>query len=861
MKKIIYGFIIVLFLCTGLLTFAEITPEDVEARVEGILKSAYGYMEKGNHENARREFAKLKDVSGLDGAREMSLFNIAESYRQEKDYAGAHRIYGDIMKLDKLADYYRIYGLFQQADIYIEQKDYKTARRLYEEIAKSGGASGHHVFTAQLKTADTYRAERRYSLAADMCKRLLIEQENSAYPHEGYRLDLRDMLEAMEGLADGAVEKSRQEKLAEWVKSPKHAIYVSLRGKDNNSGTKEQPFATIERAREEVRKLNEKGMPPCGVAVYLRGGKYFLDESIILEGKKDSGTEAGPVVYRNYPGEEVRLIGGVQIEGFKPLADPEVLRRLPEESRRKVMVADLKESEITDYGILLSRGYAKAAPPEITNVSAMELIYNGGIMQLSRWPNEGWARVAGLVNPRGDYLFRNTPYQKGKFIYSGDRPGRWKEEKEIWLKGYMGPKVPYFIKHLKVTSIDSDKKIIYVADDPRWAHLNDPASVGNRISANTPYFAYNLLSEIDMPGEWYIDRETGRLYFYPPGDIEGSEVIATMLEAPLVQFKGVSNIVFYGLTVEGGRSHAFEIKGGRNNVIAGCVIRNTGQWAVKIEKGWEHKVAGCDIHDTGEGGVSLDGGGDRAKLIPARHLVENNHICRFNRFCGGYRQGVSIQGVGQRVSHNVIHDSPHQGIYLDSNDHVVEFNEFHDAPHEAKENGFIYIYGIDKRWLSRGSLIRNNFFHHITDRSSPNLSHALVAIHVDGRNGGMVIEKNIFYRFPYGISSSHPDMRHENNLFIDGEGACMAIADRGRDFFVTPEGKLKTDSIESSLARNLRGFRYKQPPWSYRYPQLVNSLIVEGYPMRTENTVVERNVNTGGAFLAMGRNVAKYNMI
>jgi len=196
--------------------------------------------------------------------------------------------------------------------------------------------------------------------------------------------------------------------------------------------------------------------------------------------------------------------------------------------------------------------------------------------------------------------------------------------------------------------------------------------------------------------------------------------------------KGVSNVVFHGLTVECTQVNGIEISGGENNMVSACVIRNTGQWGIVVEGGWRHSVVGCDIHHVGAGGISLNGG-DRVKLIPSRHLAENNHVYSFNRFDEGYRQGISIDGCGQRVSHNVIHDSPMQGLYFNAMDHVIEYNELHDLVHEGRELGAMYVYGAHDgwRWMNRGTVIRNNFIHHISYHFSPNLTQGLNCIHVD----------------------------------------------------------------------------------------------------------------------------------
>ena len=807
----------------------EIKERSMERPVNAVFSSADALIAAGDYEAARAEYGKLEGA--LNYGREQVLFNIAESYRLEKDYEKAHRTYREIIDMEGLSPFSRINAFFSEAEVCLEEKDYAGARKLYEQVIKSKGALGSHVFEARLFTGDTYKAEKKHEQAREIYKTLLREEELSAFPNDVNRLDLRDRLEEIDGLADGAPVKSIREKRVELVNSPSYAIYVSAEGSDENSGTKDSPFATMQRAQKEVRRVKEAGMPEGGIAVYLRGGIYFVSEGITFTGA-DSGMPETPVVYRSYPGENVRIAGCRRITGFKLLDEPGILKRLPGESRGKVWVADLKEAGITNYGKLLNRGRGTFNP------GAMELLYNGRVMQLARWPNNGWERISALVNPGGDFEFRGSPYEQGKFIYSGDRPERWQEEKEIWIKEY-SLRAPYHVHHLKVDSIDTEKKIMYVEEDPKWADHKGPRYVGAVFAANAPYFAYNLLSEIDMPGEWYIDRDAGRLYFYPPGSIEDSEILATTLPGTIITLDGASNIAFFGLTVEGTWSHAFEIKGS-DNMIAASVIRNTGQWAVRIS-GRKNAVVGCDIYDTGEGGVFLRGG-ERKRLIPARNTVENNHIYRFNRFCGGGHQAVNIGGVGQRVSHNVMHDSPMQAIVFNDNDHIIEFNDMHDVVHEGRELGAIYIYGVSWALMNRGTVIRNNLFHHISTNSSPNLTHGLNAIHIDAMNAGLVIDKNIFYNFPQGIASTFPGNYITNNIFINSQSVGINQSDRSNLF--NPE------RIQHMVS-NLQRIDSRQPPWSFRYPQLTK-YIMEGDSLKwgekIQGSIIERNVNTGGIF-------------
>lgn len=82
-------------------------------------------------------------------------------------------------------------------------------------------------------------------------------------------------------------------------------------------------------------------------------------------------------------------------------------------------------------------------------------------------------------------------------------------------------------------------------------------------------------------------------------------------------------------------------------------------------------------------------GGDRARLIPAGHRPENNHVHHYGQLHRTYRPAVEIQGVGCRAAHNHIHDAPHNGILLGGNDPEIEFNHIH---HVCQETGDVWAF-------------------------------------------------------------------------------------------------------------------------------------------------------------------------
>ena len=86
-------------------------------------------------------------------------------------------------------------------------------------------------------------------------------------------------------------------------------IYVSKSGSDSNSGTKNNPFLSIERALQEVATLNKTNRSE--IIVCIESGVYNI-ESINFQ-DKHGGTENCRVVYGAYGNGDVVLNSGIQL--------------------------------------------------------------------------------------------------------------------------------------------------------------------------------------------------------------------------------------------------------------------------------------------------------------------------------------------------------------------------------------------------------------------------------------------------------------------------------------------------------------------------------------------------------------------
>jgi hypothetical protein len=537
-----------------------------------------------------------------------------------------------------------------------------------------------------------------------------------------------------------------------------HAVelHVAAKGSDSDAGTPDAPFATLARARDAIRELRKSSsIADSGVTVWIHGGTYALAESFLLTAE-DSGTPESPITYRGVDGEVPRLIGGRALPGsaFQPVTDEAVLKRLDTAAHGQILCGDLRVLGINDYGQMPD--HFEAAP------AVSELYFDGARMTLAQWPNEGWDEIAEVIES-GPAPWRNyASDQPGVFAYSGDRPSRWATAPAVWLQGYWC--FDWAIDSIKVKTIDTDTKQITLAQQHVYG-------IGSGNSAPRRYKAFNLLEELDQAGEYFIDRDNGMLYFWPPAAIADQSIVLTTLRDSIIAMNNASNVVLRGLIVEMCAGTAIKVEGGRDVSIAGCTVRNTGLSAIEVSGGEHHTIVGCDIYNTGTHGIRMSGG-DRKSLVSSRHEIRNNDIYNVSLRQRTHAYNLFFGGVGVHVAHNRIHDAPHQGITIGGNDHLIEYNDVFRIGMDSDDCGAFYM---GRNPSERGTVLRYNFWHDVGSK----MAHGSSAIYFDDGAGGQHVYGNVFLRAAggsFGAVFSHGghDNVVENNIFVECKRAMGA---------------------------------------------------------------------------------------
>ena len=242
-------------------------------------------------------------------------------------------------------------------------------------------------------------------------------------------------------------------------------FFVATNGNDSNPGTINKPFATLQKARDEIRKYKKTNpLPDGGIVVWIRGGIYSFPKSFILN-KQDSGEKGKPIVYRSYNHENVRLTGGIQLNSnwFQPVTskDP-AWSRLNANARSHIQVLDLKAHGITDLGKLTENARFGSNTP-------MELFEDDKALTLARWPDKD-ATTTYLPTSRSSQIIVYgdlKPNVTGTYIRQDSKSPVFKRN------GLVDGKQYYISRVEGKTTNDSRSWIISKNDNkPLWIHSN-----------------------------------------------------------------------------------------------------------------------------------------------------------------------------------------------------------------------------------------------------------------------------------------------------------------------------------------------------------------------------------------------------
>jgi len=303
------------------------------------------------------------------------------------------------------------------------------------------------------------------------------------------------------------------------VKADSATFYVATDGDDANPGTKVKPFATLAKAKEAVRDHKQRGKK--AITVLVRAGTYYQAEPLVF-GPQDSGTTDAPVTYQAEAGRVVTISGGRKLDCNWKRHKKGIM---------KCELAQVKAGEL-DFTQLFVNG-KRQHRARFPNYDNSEPGQTGYVRPEDRIPR----RAVDPVPDDNEDMTHNNPVPRG-IVYNPETftKKRWARPEEAIIHIFQA----HHWGNLQwaVKAVDYDKHYIWFGKGGRqigakWT--SRPVSVNE----SSQFYIENVFEELDTPGEWYLDKQKGILYYMPDQDIDLADaLIEVAIHQRLIQFVG-----------------------------------------------------------------------------------------------------------------------------------------------------------------------------------------------------------------------------------------------------------------------------------------------------------------------------------
>ena len=502
---------------------------------------------------------------------------------------------------------------------------------------------------------------------------------------------------------------------------------------------------SIEEVRDLIREVRGNG-DDRHYTVLIEDGEYTITQIVFDERDHDT-------TWRSRDGGMV-LSGGLRL-------DPKDFA--PWDKNENIKVIDLTKLGLgpDDWGSMDPLGgNTSVTAQETREIMPCELYWNGRRCVTARYPNgKEWLKTGVIIdngdsgpdNPRGGTFAMDKK--------TAARAAGWAFCEDIWVFGCF--KYDW-----------SDMSTPVKAFDNAAGTLTTEYASGYGYKEGGTYYFYNVLEELDAPGEWYLDRNAGLLYIWPPeGNFDDVRIDLSLSTETLITGENLENVSFIGLTLQCTRGDGIVLSGD-NLTVDHCLVRNIAGSAISVT-GHNNTVSDNEVSHVGNKGITIDGG-DTETLTPGNSKAVNNLVHDWPEVNMNYKGGINIFGTGNLAAHNELYNSPHTAIFFGGNNHVIGYNLIHDVCLITHDAGAIYN---GRSWHSAwGTAICNNVIYNLGGGE-----YEPCGIYLDDGLAGVTVENNLLVNVPgFALHFSGRDLEVHGNV-VANAGRPVSYDQRTRD--------------------------------------------------------------------------------
>ena len=508
-------------------------------------------------------------------------------------------------------------------------------------------------------------------------------------------------------------------------------LYISPSGNDSSPGTVAQPLATLTQAMVLVSHRSSNTIP---ATVILECGTYALSQNVYLNSYQSNVTIAGQ------PG--ARVVGCTFLKSWTSLGSDPFASTFLAAAQPNILEVNLN-NQVSSSAL----SYLESAGSTL----AMDIIEDGNPLAIAQYPAPG------------SWLTTSSGTSGNTLAWTSSVPNSWNNTGQIWMSGY--PIYDYAYASAPLSSFNSQ---------------TGTASLPSSVTADPgSRFAFvNVPEELNGPGQYYLNRSTGILYFWPLSPSFGSLMISTCNQA-LFYLNGVANVTFTGFEFEGGLASSVYAQNSSGVNVENCRVNAVTATPLFYVNCSNSGVTNCTITACGGQAIYMTGG-NTTTFAASGNQISNCTIENFGRLARQW-PAVEVKGEAAVITHNLIEDGPYNAINLYGSDHQVTWNQIKDVDFEVSDEGAVYE-GCQP--LGRGLLVQNNWIQNVQldIKVNPQTFAQNAGVYLDDMLPGATVEGNIIENGDRGvIMGGGRDNTVESNVFL-GDNVGIQTDARGMNW-------------------------------------------------------------------------------
>lgn len=282
--------------------------------------------------------------------------------------------------------------------------------------------------------------------------------------------------------------------------------------------------------------------------------------------------------------------------------------------------------------------------------------------------------------------------------------------------------------------------------------------IGIAAAAGNSYYITGDLKDLDGAGEWYYDSGAGRIYLWAPDGVDPNTLTVEAKKRTYAfdlssrSYINLTGINIFASSIKMSNSNSCKV----SDMTAEYISHDSdvaNQYSTGIfMSGTNNELRNSTLTYSSGNLVSIQGTGNK---------VINNLIHEAD-YSAADIPAIYLLGANHLISHNTIYNAGRHLIFMPTQNSRIQYNDLYNAGKLTKDCGILYEFA----WDGQGTVIHHNYVH---DNLAKNYSGT--GIYLDNGSKDYIVHHNVVWGNYTGIRLNTPsnfNLIYNNTTYSNG---------------------------------------------------------------------------------------------